>query len=118
MFKKISTVVAFLVASVLITAAITFVILFSQAPAHQAATADPETKFLKLVRENVKDNYVWTDEELVTTAKAACGALEAGGTIRQISYLIATADSVDSSNLERISSVVGYGISAYCPELG
>jgi hypothetical protein len=115
MFKKTAIVVAFLVASVLITGAIVFTTVFVQASNRQA---DSRTTFLKLVRENVKDNDVWTDEELVTTAKATCDALKAGSTIRQISYLIATADSVDSSNLERISSVVGYGISAYCPELG
>lgn len=119
MFKKTAVVVAVIVGSMLITGAIVFGMLALQAPAnHQSATADPETKFLTLVRANVEDNDVWTDTELVTTAKAACEALEAGYTIRQISRLIATTDSVDSSNLERISSVVGYGISAYCPELG
>lgn len=113
MLRKILTVLVGIVVSVVITAVIT-VIFMSQ------TVLKPNTKaeFIKTVRGEVSMASRWTDDQLVSVAEASCDALKSGATIREITYLIATNNEVDSDEITPISSVIGYGLNAYCPELG
>jgi hypothetical protein len=117
-FKKSNTIIAVLVASVLITGAIICATLFVQASQQdKTPDADSRTKFLSLVRENVSSSQ-WTDADLVDVATSTCAALKSGATMKEITYMLATNDSIDSTEIGPISTVIGYGISAYCPKLG
>lgn len=77
-------------------------------------TIDREAIYLKLVHDNTTNKA--TNVQLITTAKAACDALKAGGTIRDVSMVVATSD-LDSAQRKDVSKIIGYGISQYCPEL-
>lgn len=113
MFKKIFTVLAGIAVSVVITAVIVGIVL-----SNTVLKPDPKAVFLDNVRDNVSMATLWSDDELVNVAKASCDALKSGSTIREITYVIATSSEVDDSEVTPIASVVGYGIHAYCPELG
>lgn len=113
MLKKIFTVLVFIGVSVGITAIIVGIVM-----SNTVLKPDPKAEFVNKVRDNVSMATRWTDDQLVDVAKASCDALKSGSTIREITYLIATNSEVESDEVTPISSVIGYGISAYCPELG
>lgn len=110
MFKKIFIVIVGIVA-------IAVVALILE-PVINVLKPDPKAVFLDNVRDNVSMATRWSDDELVRVAEAACEALKSGSTIREITYVIATSSEVDDSEVTPIASVVGYGLNAYCPELG
>ncbi len=80
-----------------------------------APSIDREAIYLDLVHENTTNTA--TDQTLISSAHAACDALESGSTIREIAMVVATSD-LDSSQRADVSKILGYGISQYCPELG
>lgn len=78
-----------------------------------APSIDHEAIYLDLVHENTTNTA--SDSKLITTAHAACKAMESGATIREIAMVVATSD-LDSSQRQDVSKIIGYGISQYCPE--
>ena len=99
------------------TAALTAVLALALAAtgcsAQQPAGIDREKIYLELVHENTTNTA--TDAELIRMAKASCSVLEDGGTIREIALVVAKSGH-DAATREEVSTIIGYGISQYCPE--
>lgn len=91
------------------------------APAAPVAPAQPEVSasdiadsaYLELVRETFPQFVAVSDEPLISAAKTACDAIDAGVAPLELAEMAAS--SLDLSDYDA-AYFIGLGIGAYCPE--
>lgn len=92
---------------------LTLAALLGSAACSSPPVIDREAIYLELVRSNTTNRA--TDAELIRMAVASCAVLEDGGTISEIALVVAQSGE-DRATQREVSTIIGYGISQYCPE--